>query len=207
MVSPLRPRSRSPRDLSRLHRIQSEMFHRSYDAGRRRYVAGRSGKPQHAKRVTRLLRTNQNVGFLPKRMYKTAVVDSHGVSCNTVCHRLTIGHPALATEGLLALLSGPSGFFLREPSRVICGVCRPKSPKLTGCYHQNSQSRHGHRHRLCRAILHQDRFPSRHCQNRLRRVRVRCRLRTRRPCKRIGTEGKESVSRQPFLTHFVQLPI
>jgi hypothetical protein len=44
---------------------------------RRRDVAARSEKPQHTKRVARLLRTNQNMGFLPKRTYNTAVVDFH----------------------------------------------------------------------------------------------------------------------------------
>jgi hypothetical protein len=73
---------------------------------RRRYIAGRRGKPQHAKGVIRLLRTNQNMGFLPEGTYNTAIVDSHRVGCYIACHRLSNVHPATATEFLLALLSG-----------------------------------------------------------------------------------------------------
>jgi len=75
---------------------------------RRRNVGGRSGNPQHAKGATRLFRTYQNMGFLPKRPYNTAVVDSDGVGCNILNHGL--GASCLATEFLLGLLSGPSVF-------------------------------------------------------------------------------------------------
>src|SRR5258708_27090617 len=69
---------------------------------RRRYVGGRSGKPQQAKSVTRLLRTNQNMGFLPKPTDNSAVDDFHRLRCNNVCHRLTLRHSALPTAWLLA---------------------------------------------------------------------------------------------------------
>src|SRR5260221_12781974 len=77
---------------------------------RRRYIAGRRGKPQHAKGVIRLLRTNQNVGFLPEGTYNTAIFDSHRVGFNIACHRLSHGHPAPTAEVLLALLSWACGF-------------------------------------------------------------------------------------------------
>jgi hypothetical protein len=41
---------------------------------RRRNVARRNEKPQQAKGVSRLFRTYQNLGFLPKRPYHTAIV-------------------------------------------------------------------------------------------------------------------------------------
>src|SRR6516162_5181472 len=56
---------------------------------RRRNVARRNEKPQHAKGVSRLFRTYQNMGFLPKRPYHTAVVDSQGFGFNILVHRLT----------------------------------------------------------------------------------------------------------------------
>jgi hypothetical protein len=56
---------------------------------RRRNVGGRSENPQHAKGAIRLFRTYQNIGFLPKRSYNTAVVDSDGVGCNILNHGLT----------------------------------------------------------------------------------------------------------------------
>jgi hypothetical protein len=74
--------------------------------------------------VTRLLRTSQNLGLLPKRMYNTVVVDSHGVSCHFLCHRLTSGHPALATEVLRALLSEPN-HSLRSASFMRCFCSTP----------------------------------------------------------------------------------
>src|SRR6516225_9951291 len=56
---------------------------------RRRNVARRNEKPQHAKGVSRLFRTYQNMGFLPKRPYHTAVIDSQGFGFNILVHRLT----------------------------------------------------------------------------------------------------------------------
>src|SRR6516225_5104529 len=56
---------------------------------RRRNVARRNAKPQHAKGVSRLFRTYQNMGFLPKRPYQTAVIDSQGIGFNILVHRLT----------------------------------------------------------------------------------------------------------------------
>jgi hypothetical protein len=49
---------------------------------RRRNVARRNEKPQHAKGVSRLFRTHYNMGFLPKRPYHTVVVDSQGFGFN-----------------------------------------------------------------------------------------------------------------------------
>ena len=60
-------------------------------------MPGGKKTPQHAKGVSRLFRTHQNVGFLPKRPYHTAVVDSQGFGFNILVHRLTKANPALAT--------------------------------------------------------------------------------------------------------------
>src|SRR5215472_17279659 len=46
---------------------------------RRRNVARRNEKPQHAKGVSRLLGTYQNVGFLDEGTYDTSVVRSQGL--------------------------------------------------------------------------------------------------------------------------------
>jgi hypothetical protein len=55
---------------------------------RRRNFARGSEKPRHAKGITRLLGTYQNVGFLPNGPYDTAVVDSQGFGFNILIHRL-----------------------------------------------------------------------------------------------------------------------
>jgi hypothetical protein len=84
------------------------MFHRSRDMNVRRCnVARRSEKPQHAKGVSGLFRTYQNVGFLAKRPQDTTLVDFHRVGFAILFHRLTNAHSALVTGVLLASLSGP----------------------------------------------------------------------------------------------------
>jgi hypothetical protein len=70
---------------------------------RRRNVGGRSGNPQHAEGVTRLLRTNQNMCSLAKRSDHPVVVDSPG--SNIHCHRLTNAHAAWLQGFLLALFA------------------------------------------------------------------------------------------------------
>jgi hypothetical protein len=71
------------------------------------HIARRSEKPQHAKGVSRLFRTYQNVCFLAKRPYDTTVVEFHRVGSNILFHRLTKAHPAVAPGVLLALLPEP----------------------------------------------------------------------------------------------------
>src|SRR6516165_11117369 len=72
---------------------------------RRGNVARRHEKPQHGKGVSRLLRTYQNMRFLPKRPYNTAVVDSQRFGFNFLVHDLTNANLALVTGFLLALVS------------------------------------------------------------------------------------------------------
>jgi len=48
------------------------------------------------------------MGFLPKRPYHTAVVDTQRFGFNILVHNLAKANPALATGVLLALLSRPS---------------------------------------------------------------------------------------------------
>ena len=68
---------------------------------RRRNFARGSEKPRHAKGITRLLGTYQNVGFLPNGPYDTAVVDSQGFGFNMLVHRPTEGR-ILSSRGNLA---------------------------------------------------------------------------------------------------------
>jgi hypothetical protein len=68
---------------------------------RRRNVGGRSGNPQHAEGVTRLLGTNQNMCSLTKRSDHAVVVDFSG--SNIHCHRLTNAHADWLQKFLLAL--------------------------------------------------------------------------------------------------------
>jgi hypothetical protein len=73
---------------------------------RRRNVTGRSGNPQHTKGVSCFLRTNQNMGNLPKRSYSTAVADSRRVGSNILFHLFTKANPDWPRSFLPALSSG-----------------------------------------------------------------------------------------------------
>src|SRR6516165_3599546 len=73
---------------------------------RRRNVARRNEKPQHAKGVSRLFRTYQNMGFLPKRPYHTAVVAI--VASAKENHRYQYLMSDFALAGLLRANAGHS---------------------------------------------------------------------------------------------------